>query len=292
MEIQDTIHRSVTEEIQARYFTSPISQTAAGLATIEDTYPVNQDLYSSYATLSRLYEQNILGIHHANQIPRYMQRYPYNPNDNFAQAVEDLGDDIHPVKHMAYTHDHVTIPYIMGELLTGKELDPEDIHTLRLAAMTHDMGECTHDSLGDTTGDIGLGDHTDKDKLIEAGVWDKVITRTGIRPLLPRSAIPVLRAIVMNAEDSAIGAAFEIIERTGYYITAAEAAYHALLADGRTKRARMLARLAIDVENNHKEFILDSGTYFPRLVVAKLDPLHDELKRRQASLSKNSRNSL
>jgi hypothetical protein len=234
--------------------------------TLSPRYSVHPQFANSYASVLGSYRHSPFGRHHAQQRPRFMQRYPYDDTT----ALADLGTDVHPVEHMQYTHDHVTVPYILGQLIAGDTIDTDDITALRLAALTHDIGECTHPEAGMSGGDAAWDEHTDESIAAEVQAWQNILDLLKIRAVLPQAAFPAIESIVGKGKGTEVEKRFEVIERTGYYLTAVRAARLALDAVFSSDlRSLQLTKLAIEVGNSHRKFLLDSGTHFPAEIVEK-----------------------
>ena len=220
-----------------------------------------QELFDRYASSPH-------GEFQSRQDPRFAQIYNYEP---FPQFIEDLGDDVHPVRHMIHTHDTITVPLLRYQRYSHKHPPFSDDHEaeLRTAAVLHDIGECEDsdilENVGFTLGDVAYGtmaeDHKEKEKIIRGYLYDKYFHDVPER-LLNR----VDQIDLKETKDIAV-MAFEVIERVGYYLTSRRAAE--IVIENRLKyqqgdeRIAQLARLATIVSFNHREFLQTQVGAFP-----------------------------
>lgn len=224
-----------------------------------------QALYDRYASSPH-------GLFHAKQPARYSQSYRYGMGRDL---IVDLGDDVHPVKHMLHTHDNITVPFLEAHREEGEvPFSPEEEAELRTTAILHDVGECTDteikEKLGFTLGDVEYGllleDHKEKEILIRNHIYSRYFTD------IPRRLLDRVDEIDSRATEERVVRAFEVIERIGYYATAQRAA--SIVVNEKTKfdqdhgyqsllRTAQLGRLALVVSNNHRSFLESQQDEFP-----------------------------
>ncbi|HWZ66107.1 MAG TPA: hypothetical protein VNX65_04960 [Patescibacteria group bacterium] len=105
------------------------------------------------------------GKHQAGQPLRYGE-FEYDRDE----MLNDLGPDVHPVRHGLATHVSLLAVLAIGDI----ELSPFDHRTARLASLIHDMGEGTHPSFHrkgiKVVGDIPQGKKTETQRQDEAQV--------------------------------------------------------------------------------------------------------------------------
>ncbi len=174
-----------------------------------------RDFYNAFA-------ESAFGQHQATQRLRYHKKYPYDPE----RFLEDLGDDVHPVRHMAYTHDEIVVPLLRKQVESATEKpSQEDITNIRLAALIHDIGECEYsdiaDELGYVVGDVLFHQKTSQDTAKEKSVRSLILRK--IRE--PYDQLPLERAeelelIIDNKRPGNFAdKTFNICEHLGYYET-------------------------------------------------------------------------
>lgn len=170
-----------------------------------------------YDELFDRYKESRFGLHHAKQPPRFSQHYTYD----YSQTLIDLGDDVHPVKHMKHTHDTITQPFVIAQFY---ELTPREVVILRLGTLIHDMGECTFQELaqlGEPRGDTSYGEKVDGEEAIEKKFRDYIIKE--LWPEIPVDLLDEMNKMVMN-DNSRLGRMFNSIERLGYLESGLKAA--------------------------------------------------------------------
>ena len=208
----------------------------------------------TYEGLFARYVSSDHGRHHADQPVRYANKYPYQRD----QMLEDLGDDVHPVRHMSYTATEIVSPLLDYEIRNGHEpISTEDIVAIRIAAHFHDIGECEHpsllDAVGKTVGDVAYGQKTDEDEATEAAIREHIYEE--LYPDLDPELLAKVEAIIQNADDSLRPAAFSTAEHIGYLLTGLRAGIKALelMATGETdsERFEQLRRLGGQVPLSH-----------------------------------------
>jgi hypothetical protein len=218
------------------------------------------------------YRDSEHGQHHAGQRLRFSQDTAYH-YESLEQFLEDLGDDVHPVRHMIHTHDAITVPLLVAqrEHHEGLQFTPDQEAELRTTAVLHDIGECTHGSiekeLGFTPeGDVKYGtegvlDRKVKEQKIRAYMYEKYFTD------LPARLLARVDEIDFKQTDDLAVEAFDVIERLGYFTTARRAAdivireqAHFIPGDDRISQ---LGRLAVIVSHNHYPVLRRSQYTFP-----------------------------
>lgn len=234
----------------------------------------------TYDDVHRRYAESIFGLHHADQPLRYAQRYGYSRD----QMLKDLGDDVHPVKHGPYTHRKIAVPFLSAEIWNVQEhLGQDDILAIRMAAINHDIGETTDPAisrlLGSLPGDVNYNDKKPSDSKKERQVRHYLYGE--LFPDVPLELLEASEAVIDN-HDTVLGLAFDTIERVGYYQTALRAGALALelasSSDSKLERFTNLARLAIDVTENHHDMLRERSKIFPyaRTVLKKGRPIYDQ----------------
>lgn len=242
---------------------------------VSDELPIQGFAGITYDDLFNRYAESKYGIHHAQQAPRYSGLYAYDPENMLA----DLGPDVHPVNHMRYTHDEVQVRlmYVQNCLENVgryEQFDPFEIVSGRLAPLFHDMGECEHEVLKEITGkvigDLAWNTKTSADEAAETAIRYHLYEE--LFPDIPTKLLDLAEDAIANQEGTLLREAFATTERIGYYLTAVRAGYLAL----REKRHRvagesgrgdhelaMLAGLAKQVTNNHREVLDERSGRFP-----------------------------
>ena len=238
-----------------------------------------------FEDLHKRYAASQFGLHHDGQPARYSQDYGYDRS----MMIEDLGDDVHPVRHMSHTESQLARPLMVVQNAAGDErFDPRQIIAVRMAALLHDTGECEHplirDSVGHTVGDISwelkaLADG-DKENLIRQYLYGQLY------PDVPADLLNEADDVIDHKEGSLPREAFNTVERLGYYTTAIRAGETALrLLESRAagepnQRIVQLGRLALRVSNNHRGFLQERSERFPYLeeVLKTSAPIDDRIQ--------------
>lgn len=213
------------------------------------------------------------GIHHSQQQLRFAQPegYKYEPREQF---LKDLGDDVHPVRHMLHTHDNITVPLIayQNSSQETRNFTETEIAELRTTAALHDLGECTHQDMetklgfkpkGDLKYGTGLPADKLNEKLIRNHLYDLYY------PDLPRKLLDRVDEIDFKESDDFCVLAFDMIERLGYYTTSRMAARVVIQEKANYKpgdnRIAQLGRLATIVSNTHYSVLRSHEETFPYL---------------------------
>lgn len=217
------------------------------------------------------------GLHHATQPLRYRQHYDYQPREQF---LEDLGDDVHPVRHMLYTHTEITVPFLLAQRVTESGFERfskvQEVQLLTAAAI-HDTGECTSEDISENVGyvlgDVAYGDapedHKQREKAIRGYLYDLYFQD------VPPNLLQRVDEIDLRETNDICVEAFEVIERLGYYTTACQAR-DVVMAEKRnpqpSHRISQLARLATIVGYSHYNWLRSRESKF-----AYLKPALDRL---------------
>lgn len=222
-----------------------------------------------YSTLHERYAKSSYGLHHATQPVRYSQVYAYGRE----LMLQDLGDDVHPVCHMPYTEAEIVRPLIAAQNTNGHErFDTEQIMALRVAALLHDIGECEHPEIHQNTGrkvgDVVWSLKTELDGASETLIRQYIYGK--LYGDIPAWVLGAADDIIDNKAGSLPREAFNTAERLGYYKTGLRAGEVALrLYERRTEKDELrftqLGRLAIEVTNNHRQFLQERSERFPHL---------------------------
>jgi hypothetical protein len=230
--------------------------------------------------LFKRYESSPLGIEHAKQRPRFAQEgigYGYEPLEQFQ---DDLGIDVHPVRHMLYTHNTIAMPLIIKQQfsLNAQKFTPDGVAEVKTTAMLHDVGECTHPEIADALGIVPGGDrkygtHSEQDKIDEKRVRNYIFAKY-FPDLPPRLLARVNQIDEKEDMDDFPTLAFNVVERFGYLTSAMRAALivrHEEYTPG-DERIAQLGRLATIVSTTHYGFLRSQQETFPYLKPA-LDAL-------------------
>lgn len=181
-----------------------------------------------YGEVSDRYAQSEYGRHHATQRLRF-QPYSYSRGEMW----QDLGDDVHPLLHMPHTLKDTVNPMLKSIVNRdgAKELSIDDIRTLKVTTLIHDIGENTHPSLleacGEVVDDIPYWLKTDKDEQVEQAIRHHVFSE--LFSFIPDRTLNRADEIIMQSDptDYAIRF-FRAAENTGYYKTGIRAGELAL----------------------------------------------------------------
>ncbi|HMI09720.1 MAG TPA: hypothetical protein VK497_04990 [Candidatus Saccharimonadales bacterium] len=156
---------------------------------------------------------------HIRQQPLRFPRQEYDRETK----LRHLGMDVDPLLHQLQLG--VFLAQILEtERITKGELPitEEEVGILMLAAMIHDMGEVTHETIeqevGAVVGDIPFGNKTDADRDVEAQVRIALYLR-----LFPDVSIEVLQRvekIISHGEESVLHDLFEAAHTFQSYNTA------------------------------------------------------------------------
>ncbi len=260
------------------------------------TLRINPAVTVNYHGLHEVYSASVYGQYHATQPLRYSQSYDYDPTS----MLDDLGEDIHPVGHMLHTERKIAVPFIRVQNNTGardysgRHLTPEEIVTLRLTALLHDIGECAHPDIPETVGDVFYETKTTEDETKEAGVrgfvYDQVFRG------VPLEIIERAEQVIAGGHNDFLDEAFNTIERVGYFATAIRAGEIALRQVNKdpslieTRQVVQLGRLSLRVSDNHGTILLERGEVFPaaRLVVERHARLFDSVHSKFSQLAYES----
>lgn len=243
-----------------------------------------------YDELHGRYAASHFGQHHANQPARYSQDFPYDRQ----LMIHDLGDDVHPVRHMRYTESKIVRPLLKAQNSAGEErFDFDQIMHIRLAALFHDFGECVHPEIQDATGllvgDISYRLKTETDgsneRFIRKFIYDQLF------PDIPESVLSETDDIIDYKTGSLPRETFNTSERLGYYKTGIKAGEVALKLvevqlDGLDNRTLQLGRLAVTVSANHQPFLEERSDRFPYLkqVLQATSPTYERIHSQLSSM--------
>jgi hypothetical protein len=210
-----------------------------------------------YLDLHNIYADSEYGTFHAQQALRFSKVYPYKHDAMLA----DLGNDVHPVRHMTHTESEICQPLITAqntEVGNQQKFTVKQIAALRLGVLLHDIGECEHpaimETVGHVVGDIPYLDRTQSDSDLEVPIrlffYDTLLSDA------PRQVIEKAEAVISGTDSEFMQQAFNTMERIGYFQTAMKAGETALAIledspDDTSARFMQLGRLARRVSNNH-----------------------------------------
>jgi len=229
----------------------------------------------AYKELLSGYSQHEWGLFHAAQDPRYSQLYGYDHE----QMVIDLGDDVHPVRHMLHTESAVALPILLSKAASSS-ITPRESHIVRLTAGVHDLGECKHKDLGESApGDVAYNfkkaEHEQAEKAIREIMYGRFFG------FIPDADLEEVEEVLAGQHED-LSPLFEYVERYGYYLTAICAGGLALseLEKGEESlRVTQLARLGVKVSNDHIEY-LDKNRTVAKVVdrhLQNFDGLQDRI---------------
>lgn len=204
-----------------------------------------------YSELLSEYSQDEWGLFHAAQDPRYSQLYGYDHK----QMLIDLGDDVHPVRHMLHTESAVALP-ILRSKADSSTITPRESHIIRLTAGVHDIGECKHKDLGESApGDVAYNFKKAEDEQAEKAIRELMYGK--FFRFVPETDLEEVED-VLDGQHEDLSPLFEYVERFGYYKTAVRAgqlALEALEKGEESLRVTQLARLGVKVSNDHIEYL-------------------------------------
>lgn len=233
---------------------------ASALAATDDLILIGSQAYPAGALFGR-YEAHELGQFHAGQPLRYSQKYAYDR----AAMLADLGNDVHPVKHGQHTEENIVRPLLRGQLVgAAPDFSIGDIGVVRVAALTHDFGECQHPSLGVTIGDIDYQSKTAEHELAEVPVRTQVMHT--VYPDLPDGFLEQVEDVVANKSGTPLRELFNTAEHIGYFMTMAGAGRLALRLIARQEhglRTTQLARMAVDGARLWHDDLLGQADRYP-----------------------------
>jgi hypothetical protein len=211
----------------------------------------------SYQNLFNRFTESPQGVWQAEQEPRFYTDFGYEP----AHMLRDLGQDVHPIDHMWYTYGMVT------RLVTFEQLKYEqlgetpgehlprgrELVAVRLGALLHDIGECTHPSLteavGGTIGDIPFGRKTAAHKQTEAAIRGHLFQTYYAD--LPDWLLERCESLISHSEDSPSHNVTQVAHDIGAYTTSIRAGERWLRDRNHTpasdQRLDALSRLATQV---------------------------------------------
>ncbi|MGI9027471.1 MAG: hypothetical protein ACR2FM_01345 [Candidatus Saccharimonadales bacterium] len=221
------------------------------------------------------YAESEFGRYHFTQDLRFK---PYKYDNH--QMLEDLGNDVQPLLHMPFTHDHVIQPMLRTQIMRDNhsELNPENINLLRQAAYFHDMGENEHPNLVETCGSIvGDIDYPSKIRATQAEREERENAEKTIRQFfyakhlgyMSDDQLEKLEQIVGdNYHDTYEKQFFDTAEHLGYFGTAMRAAEIALANTHKldiSRRIHQLGRMAVIVGNRWFEDLGTTDSSYPHV---------------------------
>lgn len=208
--------------------------------------------------------------------------------------VADLGDDVHPLRHMIHTEATIFRPLVMHQQAAPEAEQFTDLEIVagRFGALTHDIGECEHPSLpalcgAETPGDIPFGDETEEDKAAEAAI--RRYFMESLFSDVPDDIKELAEDTVANDKGTLLRVGFDMCECIGYLQTGIQAgrvAMNILEAGDETEEQRFyqLQRLALRVAHIHFDYIDEHGSAFA-YTRAKREELGPEVEAIHATLS-------
>jgi hypothetical protein len=238
-----------------------------------------------YLDVHNLYAYSEYGVFHAQQAPRFSKAYPY---EHDAMLV-DLGDDVHPLRHMTHTESEICQPLITAqntEAGNQQKFTVKQIAAMRLGTLLHDIGECEHpailETVGHVVGDVPYLERTQSDNDLEVPIrlffYDTLLSDA------PRQVIEKAEAVISGTDNEFMQLAFNTMERIGYFQTAMKAGETALGIQGdnpddASARFVQLARLARRVSNNHIGELEQRAKDFPhtRQILQNFDWLYGRI---------------
>jgi len=229
-------------------------------------YPTRGGM-ESYQDLFDRFTESPHGVWQAGQEPRFYTDFGYDS----ARMLRDLGQDIHPTDHMWYTYKQTT------QLLAAEQIKYErlgetpgehlprgrELAAVRLGALLHDIGECTHpqltEAVGGTIGDIPFGRKTAAHKQLESSIRGHLFQ--AYYADLPDWLLQRCESLVSHGEDSPSHDVMQVAHDIGAYRTAIQAGSVWLhergkgggRAPGGEQRLDALGRLATQVSGRAYE---------------------------------------
>lgn len=237
----------------------------------------------TYSELFGRYQTSEFGLFQDGQPLRYAQRYAYDPT----VMLEDLGDDIHPVRHMQFTEESIFRRLALQQQIAGAEkFSPLEVVAGRVGALLHDTGECEHPDLvtvcGETVGDIAYDLKTDEHEAAEEKIRAHIYEV--LYPDLPDELLQTSEDMIRNSSGSFLNFGFHIVEYIGYLQTTTRAGEIALsligTEDQDTDRFAQLRQLAVDGASKHFSYLEAQGADFPytRTVLSRLEKQIDAIQ--------------
>lgn len=213
--------------------------------------------------LSR-YIKSDFGKHHMEQRARFagLPEMAYDRD----QMLIDLGDDVHPVLHMSYTHDEILLPLIRTQQKTSRpQFTPLGINAMRLGALLHDIGECTHPKIardvGGVVGDIPAPLKTKEHEILETKIRSYLYAE--LYPEIADKDLKLVELVIRGNTDHLPVEGFRMVERLGYYLTAMQAGRLAIEgkrsgAKDHNPRLKSLGALGVRVSRDYRP-VLDEA---------------------------------
>lgn len=243
-----------------------------------------QSDHLSYTKLFQRYENSVYGQHHATQTLRYNEHFGYD----HSQMLSDLGDDIHPVRHMVHTESNIFRKLAQSQVSANglQKFTTKEIVAGRLGALLHDIGECELPELENHTGVKPIGDIPFHDKTDDHEETEKHIRSHIVSQLfhdIPHEIMEIAEDTIANKRGTLLREGFNVSEHIGYMLTGIQAGEVALeiknKEDNLEIRFRQLSKLALQVAPTHYEYIGENGKDFQYVneVRQKAAPLIDKI---------------
>lgn len=217
----------------------------------------------SYGEISERYTLTPHAEVHASSTPRFAQAFPYN----HSRILEDLGPDVHPIGHMEHTHS-LTVDFLDNQVDDPFGVD-SSAH-IRIAALLHDIGECTDPSIGlEIVGDVSFTKKVAADETKEATMREYFFGN--FFGDFSTETLERIEAIIKGKVDSSDREprAFAVVERIGYYLTAVRAGKIALQLHepeagipNDDMRRSQLTKLAVEVTGRHRPILQQASEEF------------------------------
>jgi hypothetical protein len=224
----------------------------------------------TYSGLFARYADSLYGTFHAEQPARYSNNSDYAYDRDL--MIVDLGDDVHPLRHMPYTESKILRPLMVQQnlLRNTKKVQPFDRFEVvagRLGALCHDIGECQHADLGETVGDINYYAKTQKHEKREAAI--RSFFYDTLYKDVPVSLVAAAEATITGEPESFLSRAFRATEHIGYFLTGVRAGRLAIelgpkiTNDQDAERVACLGRLGVTVANDWFDKLPQHSAEFP-----------------------------
>lgn len=261
---------------------NPESPTAAQIdveRATESRHFVTGGRLVEYDELLDRYIKSDFGKHHIEQPARFsgLPEMAYDRD----QMLIDLGDDVHPVHHMRHTHDKIVLPLVRSQHKTSRpQFSPLGIRAMRLGALLHDIGECTHPKIerevGGVVGDIPAPLKTKEHELLEREIRRYLYSE--LYPDIADKELNLAELIIMGDSQLLPVEGFKMAERLGYYLTAMQAGRLAIegkrsSAKDTNPRLRSLGTLGVKVSRDYRPVLDEASDKFKYVEYQMLDTL-------------------
>lgn len=244
----------------------------------------------TYGELFGRYAMSDFGVHHATQTVRYARYYGYDRE----QMLADLGDDIHPLRHMTYTEENIFRLLALHQQTTSGAEPFSSIQIVagRLGALLHDTGECELPELAkacdvEAVGDVSYNDKTDDHDKAETIIREYIFSM--LFDDVPDEIMELVEDTIANKKGTLLREGFNLSEHIGYLMTGVQAGRVALsiLETGdetHEDRYKQLRKLALKVAPVHFDHVGEHGKAFPFADVTR-ENLAPEVEKIQSVLS-------